>query len=137
MYLRYIYTTLESVHEVTMRHHTWGNKMENVRARLGYSAYHMRRWLRLLQRSRSSLSYPWPKSMLHSGGIDHNICTLHIEFEKLKYFSQASSLEYIRWIGWLLSSLKLRKFLLLYSKAWKYICYLWTIALYFSKVILM
>ena len=55
-----------------MRYHTWGNKMENVRTRLGCSAYHMRRWLRLLRCSQSSLSYPWPKSMLHPGGIDHN-----------------------------------------------------------------
>ena len=55
-----------------MRHHTWGNKMEKVRTRLGCSAYHMRRWLRLLRRSRSSSSYPWPKSMLHPGGINHN-----------------------------------------------------------------
>ena len=55
---------------------------------------------------------------------------VYIKFEKPKCFSQVLSLECIKWIGQLLSSFKLRKFLLLYSEAWKYICHLQTIVLY-------
>ena len=44
-----------------------------MRTRLGRHSYHMRHWLRLLQHSRSLLSYPLPMSMLTPGGIDHNI----------------------------------------------------------------
>ena len=62
-----------------MRHNTWGNKMEKMRTRLGYNAYHMRRWLRLLRRSRSSSSYPLPMSMLTPGGIDHNRASAKLE----------------------------------------------------------
>ena len=47
-----------------------------MRTRWGYSAYHMRRWLRLLRRSRSLSSYPLPMSMLSPGDIDHNTITL-------------------------------------------------------------
>ena len=43
-----------------------------MRTRSGYHAYHMRRWLRLLRRSRSLSSYPLPISMLTPGGINHN-----------------------------------------------------------------
>ena len=71
-----------------MRRHTWGNKMEKVRTRLGCSAYHMRHWLRLLRRSRSSSSYPWPISMLHPRGIDRNIY-LHCMFYE-PFFIQRS-----------------------------------------------
>jgi len=63
-----------------MRRRTWGNKMKKVRTRLGSSAYHMRRWLRLLWRSWSLSSYPWPKSMLHPGGIDRNTYLLLSSF---------------------------------------------------------
>ena len=46
---------------------------EKVRTRSGYHAYHMRRWLRLLRRSRSLSSYPFPLSLLIPWGIDRNI----------------------------------------------------------------
>ena len=55
-----------------MRHNTWENNEEKMRTRLGFSAYHMRCWLRLLRHSRSLLSYPLPISMLTPGGIDRN-----------------------------------------------------------------
>ena len=72
MYLRYIYKVVKQ-HDESMRYSTRGFKEGEMRIRLGYYAYHMRRWLRLLRRSRSLLSYPLPMSMQTSGGINRNI----------------------------------------------------------------
>jgi len=49
---------------------------------------------------------------------------IHIEFKELKCFSQALSLVYVRQIKVLSLLFSSRKFLSLYSDAWKYICYL-------------
>jgi len=46
--------------------------MEKMKTRLGYNAYHMRRWLRLLWHSRLLSSYPVPMPTLTPGGIDRN-----------------------------------------------------------------
>ena len=62
-----------------MRHNTWGYKMEKMRTRLGYNVYPMKRWLRLLQHSRLSSSYPLPMFMLTPGGIDHNRASAKLE----------------------------------------------------------
>ena len=55
-----------------MRYSTWEYKKEKMRTRLGYHAYHMRRWLRLFWRSWLLSSYSLPMSMLTPEGIDHN-----------------------------------------------------------------
>ena len=67
-----IYMTKREQHDKFMRHSTWGYRMEKMRIRLGYNAYYMRRWLRLLRRSWLSSSYPLPMSMLTPEGINRN-----------------------------------------------------------------
>ena len=57
---------------------------------------------------------------------------VYIKFDRLKYFNQVLSLEYIRQIGWWSLLFNSRKFLLLYLEAWKYICYLLIIISHFS-----
>ena len=61
----------------------WGIVHEDVarremRTRWGYSAYHMRRWLRLLRCSRSLLSYSLPMPILSPGGINSNTSDFNI-----------------------------------------------------------
>jgi len=64
--------TRREQHDKSMRHSTWGYRMEKMRIRLGYNAYYMRHWLRLLRHSRSLSSYPLPMSMLTPGDINRN-----------------------------------------------------------------
>jgi len=53
---------------------TWGKYHEKtIRIRRGCSIYYIRHWLRLLVVQPIMSSYPWPFSMLSSGGINHNI----------------------------------------------------------------
>ena len=57
---------------------------------------------------------------------------IHNELKRPKCFSQAPSLELVKWIGWLLLLFKLRKCFSLKSDTWKYICYFLTILLHSS-----